>query len=95
MKYYPTQLGILYGKTEEHYSLYFKALFESTNFWDFEHYTDTYLGMICDFSDAMQWDFVKHFVLYLVFKTMHAAWNQFMHSARFIFNGPHIGAAEL
>jgi len=53
MRYYPTQFGILYGKTHHHYAFYFTALIESMKFCDYNHFTDTYLRMICDFSDTM------------------------------------------
>ena len=55
--YYPTQFGILYGKSQSHYAFYFKALIESMKFRDYKHFTDGYLGMICDFSDAMRLGF--------------------------------------
>ena len=55
--YYPTQFGILYGKSHEHYVFYFKALIVSMKFRDFADFRDNYLGMICDFSDAMRLGF--------------------------------------
>ena len=36
---------------------YFKALIMRMKFYDFVDFTDKYLGMICDFSDAMRLGF--------------------------------------
>ena len=37
LRYYPTQFGILYGKTQLHYKFYFRALLKSMEFRDFDH----------------------------------------------------------
>ena len=57
MHYYPTQFGILYGKTHEHYAFHFKALIVSMKFCDYVDFTNNYLGLICHFSDVMRLGF--------------------------------------
>ena len=59
MSYYPSQFGILDGKSHEHYAFYFKALIVSMKFCDFADFRDNYLGKICDFSDAMRLGFCQ------------------------------------
>jgi hypothetical protein len=51
-KWYPTQFGIMYGRSHLHYKFYFVALLESMGFIDFNDFANNYLGMICDFSEA-------------------------------------------
>ena len=56
-KWYPTQFGIMYGRSKLHYKFYFVALLESMGFIDFNDFEQNYLGMICDFSEASRLGF--------------------------------------
>lgn len=52
-KWMPTQMAILFGKSEEHYAIYFKTLLEKGyKYEDFKEFDDNFMGMVCDFSDA-------------------------------------------
>lgn len=51
-KWVPTQFGILFGKTAEHYTLYFLTLFKHMSFDSLDDFIQSYSGMVCDFSEA-------------------------------------------
>ena len=51
-KWVPTQFAILFGKSEEHYAIYFYTLLRNMTFGNFQTFVDNYMGMVCDFSDA-------------------------------------------
>ena len=51
-KWVPTMFGILFGKTTQHYAIYFFTLLKNMNYKNFQDFTDNYFGMVCDFSDA-------------------------------------------
>ena len=49
-KWVATQFGILFGKSEEHYGIYFLTLLRNMTYTEFKDFVDEYLGMVCDFS---------------------------------------------
>jgi hypothetical protein len=79
-KWYPTQFGIMYGRTHLHYKFYFVALLESMGFIDFNDFEQNYLGMICDFSEASRMGFQL-----AVSEVFHVGTNQFKMEALYAF----------
>jgi hypothetical protein len=64
-KWVATMYAILFGKTAEHYERYFRNLLEGYGFKSFDEFSENYMGMVCDFSDAERKGFKaaleKHF----------------------------------
>jgi len=95
MRYYPTQFGILYGKSHEHYAFYFKALIVSMKFRDFADFRDNYLGMICDFSDAMRLGFHQAICDIFGIQDKECSLETIYAFCQYIFNGLHIGCSRI
>jgi len=51
-KWVPTQFGILFGKSQHHYQIYFYTLLRHMKYDEFDQFVNNYMGMVCDFSDA-------------------------------------------
>ena len=52
-KWVPTQMAILFGKSAEHYKIFFQTLLEKGfEYKDFNEFDNNFMGMVCDFSDG-------------------------------------------
>lgn len=48
----PVVISVMFGKTQSHYQAHFQVLLQSLPYKTWQEFTDQFLGMTCDFSDA-------------------------------------------